>query len=880
MAHVTITLFGLKESVFFLYNPLFHFYNSAYSIALNGFALFMLVSYYAGLWKNRWLRLVLVIGSLYLLTGPFWFHRQMLITVIDENLNINISPFGYFNFILFYGFYVAALVLLWFKRQPHTRTLLIGVCVSALGVVSNLTILTQYPIDIIAAAISALIFAYAISVEKIFNPLANANQNLMAANQQLRQAKDQAELRAERLATLNLVTQAITSVHDLNTILQTITVYLTQIFQARHSAIATLNPQRTDLVVVADHSANPNDPSAIGVDLRLEHNALSQEVIATRQTVVVPDARTDPRTAPIHDIVRERGTYCLMITPIMVRGEVIGTIGIDLDTPGRVFTAEEVELASTIAGQAASALENARLFEAMQAAKEQAENANQAKSAFLASMSHELRTPLSAIIGYSEMLQEEAVELEQPNLIPDLEKIRAAGQHLLALINDVLDISKIEAGKMELHLETFDISKLVQDVVSTAQPLIAKNNNTIQVKLPSDLGSLYADLTRVRQCLFNLLSNAAKFTDQGTITLTVERRPNDQVFFHVQDTGIGMTPEQMSRLFQPFTQADSKTSRKYGGTGLGLTITRRFCQMMGGDVLVTSTPGQGSTFTLWLPAHVANGNGKPHPERPTEASLPVIPPPTSAANNTVLIIDDDPAVRDLLTRYLTKDGFQVTSAANGEEGLRLAHALHPHVITLDVMMPTLDGWAVLTALKSDPATQDIPVIMLTIAENQSLGYALGVSDYVTKPFDRERLLALLHKYQHVKTGPTLLIEDDQATRTLMHQTLSKQGWSVVEAANGREGLQQVAQNRPGLIMLDLMMPEMDGFEFVTELRKTEAYRGIPIVVVTAKDITTEDRLRLNGYVEKILQKKAYNQAELLAEVGALVKSSLALPPAP
>jgi signal transduction histidine kinase/DNA-binding response OmpR family regulator/ligand-binding sensor domain-containing protein len=508
-------------------------------------------------------------------------------------------------------------------------------------------------------------------------------------------------------------------------------------------------------------------------------------------------------------------------------------------------------------------------------AKEAADAASTAKSQFLANMSHELRTPLNAIIGYSEMLQEEVADLGQEGLRPDLEKIHGAGKHLLGLINDILDLSKIEAGKMTLYLEDFDVAQMVREVATTVQPLVAKNGNRLEVTCPADIGRMRADMTKVRQTLFNLLSNACKFTEKGVIRLEVrsqktearsQKSEGSALQFIISDTGIGITPEQMNRLFEAFSQADASTTRKYGGTGLGLTISRNFCQMMGGDLTVSSEAGKGSTFTVTLPAEV---------KEPGSAATPIAPRATPAvSHSTVLVIDDEPLARDLIERALSKEGFHVELAADGRSGLELARKLKPQAITLDVMMPAMDGWAVLTALKADPATANIPVIMLTVVDEKQIGFALGAADYFTKPIDWGRLNSALSKYRKPTNHQSVLIvEDDDQAREMLRRALTREGWQVIEAGNGRMALERLNGLVPALILLDLMMPEMDGFEFMQELRQRPDCRRVPVVVITAKDITEDDRRRLNGQVARILRKSALSLQELVAEVQALTRGA-------
>lgn len=499
----------------------------------------------------------------------------------------------------------------------------------------------------------------------------------------------------------------------------------------------------------------------------------------------------------------------------------------------------------------------------LEVAVKQAEAAALAKDTFVANMSHELRQPLHIIIGFAEALKEESADLGAEAVIPDLNKILAAAKHLLELINDILDLAKISAGKMELSITRFPVSQVTGEVQSLLDPMAGKGGNAFVVDVSPDVGEMAADERRVRQILINLLSNAFKFTRDGSVSLRVRRvaeSGKEWVRFSVSDTGKGMTPEQVNSLFQRFYMADSSTTRGAGGTGLGLAITQSFCELMGGQpIRVASQEGVGSEFVVTLPVEVkpTAATPPPHPPGLPPKEVPAAPPhgPQPSDGRTVLVIDDDPMVRELMDRFLTKEGFRVVLAASGEDGWRLAREVRPCVATLDVAMPDADGWSILSRLKSDPLTADIPVVMLTIVDDRGRGFALGAADYLTKPIDWQRLGAILRRYlSPARTDNILIVDDDAGNREVVRRHLEREGWTTIQAADGEQGLAAFATHQPGLILLDLMMPVLDGFGFLDELGKRFPGHRVPVVVLTAKELTTQDYDRLNGRVARIIEK--------------------------
>jgi ammonium transporter len=702
-----------------------------------------------------------------------------------------------------------------------------------------------------------------------------------------KRAEDELQRQNAYLTTLHETALALMNRLDLDDLLESVIYRAAEIVQTEHGYIYVLDITGRKLemrVGVGAFAPSTGTVMMIG-------EGLAGRVFEHDEPAIIQNYSRWAGRAPHFENV---GFGAAIAVPLHAGGERRGVFGLSHVGTDQQFDMEDLHLLTRFAELSGVALDNAQLYtsaqqeiterrrtqQELEEARDAAESANRAKSAFLANMSHELRTPLNAIIGYSEMLQEDAVDFGYEDFVPDLSKIRSAGNHLLDLINNILDLSKIEAGKMELFLETFDLANMLDTVGVTVQQLIHKNSNRFVLDIEEDIGQMVADLTKVRQVLFNLLSNAAKFTENGTITLAAYRETHDGkdwISFAVRDTGIGMTVEQMQDVFDEFTQADVSTTRKYGGTGLGLAICYRFCQMMGGDLKVESALMQGSTFTAILPAVVENTlKTTATKERILDdGTITGTFAPLKQLIGTMLVIDDDPIVRDILVRFMTKEGFRVLAADNGEDGVRIARETRPDVITLDVLMPGKDGWIVLNELRQHPETSNIPVIIMSMADNKTMGFSLGADAFIEKPINRTRLLDLVRVYGNIEHQPLsdttiLVVEDSQDLREVMRRTLERVGVSVLEAENGRYALQLLETSiQPSLILLDLMMPEMDGFQFVEALRQQPEWQDIPIVVVTAKELTDEDRTRLRGGIQRILQKGAFEREQLLTEVSRL-----------
>jgi signal transduction histidine kinase/DNA-binding response OmpR family regulator len=693
---------------------------------------------------------------------------------------------------------------------------------------------------------------------------------LIAAKRALEEHSRKVKSQADLMSSMNQVARIVNSTLDLETVMTAIRDNLADVAEFDQESILFVDHGLRALVVERYIGANAEAVTDKLREFQIpldESDSIFVRTIDRNKPTFVPDVfsridRMSPSDTTIHEITPSKS---LLIYPLTILEEVIGVLVFATTRERMDIGQGEIKVIGRHVELIATAVRNARMFQEINSARRAADDANAAKSQFLANMSHELRTPMNAIIGYSEMLKEEAQDQNAVDFIPDLERICQASQHLLRLINDVLDLSKVEADKVELYPEAIDIERFIDEVSTSIIPAIEANDNRLIIEEVGEIEDIFNDATRVKQIILNLLSNAAKFTHEGTIRLTFNRYQHDGLWWFevsVSDTGIGMNQEQIDKVFDPFTQADASTTRKYGGTGLGLAICKRYCELMGGTIRVESEEGKGSTFTMRIPADLEQQgdlNEVPDPE-----NLLALGP--AERDVRVLVIDDDQSSRMLLHRLLTREGYQVVTAESGATGIERARSEKPDIITLDALMPEMDGWTVLARLKDDEELKDIPVIMVTFVDEPRKGFALGAAEYMTKPVDRTHLLEALRRVSRPDDREVLVIEDDDNTRKMVCTWLEREGWTLHEAANGWKGLEQYRSTRPGIVILDLMMPEMDGFEFLGTVRAEFPDDDCCIIVITAKELFPEDIQRLSGSVQQIIRKGQVPGQQLVREI--------------
>jgi signal transduction histidine kinase/CheY-like chemotaxis protein len=687
--------------------------------------------------------------------------------------------------------------------------------------------------------------------------------------QELEQRGKQLAASVEELRALGEVSRAVSSSLDLDEVLTTIVTRAAELSRADGGSIFEYLPSTAEFVLrtcagTSQALVDTLHEIRIGVDETFIGHAASMGEV--RQAPDLDAQTPDPHV----DALRRHGWRSMVAVPLRREDEIIGVLVIRRHVRG-ALPEDTLRLLKTLASQSAVAIHNARVYRQLEQKTHELEVASQHKSDFLASMSHELRTPLNAVIGFSDVLLDRMfgeLNERQDEYVRD---IRNSGRHLLELINEILDLSKVEAGQMELDLDAVSIPELIEHGLAMVRERAVGHGISLAFEVDPEVDTVVADELKLKQVIVNLLSNAVKFTrDGGAVTVTA-LRVGDEVQVSVGDTGIGIAAAEQERVFEAFQRGGRAARTSTEGTGLGLTLSKRIVDLHGGRLWMESEPGVGSTFSFAIP--LEPGSDAPD-DPPAEPDEPAAAPGGDRAG--VLVVEDDRRSANLLRVYLEDAGFAVSIARDGVEGLELAGRLHPAAVILDILLPRLNGWDLLAQLKSDPATSEIPVVIVSMTDEQGAGFALGAADFLVKPVDRTRLLSALSRCVSPPREPRTLvaIDDDPVDLDLLEATLAPEGWRVVRARGGEEGVRAVRKERPAVVVLDLLMPDVDGFAVVEQLRADPLVGDVPVVVLTSKEMTSADRERLAGQISFLAQKGTFPQAELLSLVGRVAGARL------
>ena len=676
--------------------------------------------------------------------------------------------------------------------------------------------------------------------------------------------------RAREMATLAEIGNDISSSLEAETVLESIATHAKDLLNGSLSALflpeGAGKAFRAIAAVGASAEQVRNDTINLG-------EGLLGDIARRKIGEIVNDTNADSRTILIKG-TEEVPDEHLLAVPLLANDELKGLMAVWRTGKGKEFIEAELEFLNGLARQAVIAIQNAQLFTEAQHAKALAEHANKAKSTFLANMSHELRTPLNAIIGFTRIVRKKSDGLLPVKQLENLDKVLVSSEHLLSLINTVLDIAKIEAGRMDVVAANFSIGALADQCINLATPLL-KNKVTFVKQVDPTLGIIHSDQDKIKQIVINLLSNAAKFTQEGAITLTMNKLDEETLNISIGDTGIGISEEALGRIFDEFQQADTSTTRRYGGTGLGLAISRNLARLLGGDIAATSELGKGSIFTLTIPVQYGRRPTHPSNVESESSSTSDLHSTVTSDRKRILVIDDDPNAEYFLQESLSQKEFAVIGVRNGYDGLQIAREQQPDAILLDVLMPEVDGWQVLNDLKMDAKTTDIPVILLTIVDKKALGFKLGAAAYLLKPLDPAAVLDALRRVigeKNYRRKHVLVVDDDPLVTEMLRQTLPDSEFTLVSAEDGEAGLRILETQRPDVILLDLMMPKLDGFGVIERLRADAELRNIPIIVISAKDLTEEESKTLKESVAFVMKKQGFDGDLLKEEINSALKN--------